>query len=811
MKKTLLLFLLISSLFAISKPYSVTFKLDMTNYTGSFTTPEVNGTFNSWCGASCNPMSDPDGDGIWEATVMIPAGSHQYKFALDNWSFQENLTPGSACTQSTGSFTNRVINVTSNTVLPAVCWSSCVSCASGPTSKMVTFKVDMADYTGPAYTGVFLNGSFNGWCGVCNPMTLQGNNVWTLSIPLTADSIEYKFTLDGWNGQEALAAGTSCTKTLFGFTNRFAELLGDTVLNEVCWNQCTDCVGIPSTVNVTFKVNMNNYTGLYSTVNLNGNFNGWCGACAPMADPDGDGIYELTVNVPTSGIEFKYSVDGWTDQETLTPGSPCTITIGGFTNRFLMPTQNTILSPVCWASCSNCSTGGNYDLDFLVNMSAECAYDSVDVAIDQGGWMAHTMNPTGNGSFATKVSLPQGMVSYKFRRWIGGTVVWESISNRTTNLTANSVLPEVCFNSVSACDPIPLISSITKVGNPKTYKVNFTAPAGQLYALQLKGPSDVNWTTPKTWSSAATTNTNFQAKVFSGETNVRIGVRNNGIWTYSCEESFTSDCKPMSVAAIQLIAPFCEGDSAQLKVVANGGFKAKTYAWSNGKTTRYIYGQQGQTYTVVVTDQAGCQDSATVTVSTVNTTYTPKSFTLVKPNAVSFSGSWTAPTLASGVSIVGYRMAYRNAALGGTWTNTPLSSGTTATVNFTGSGRPSGNYEFTVFTRVNDNGTIYNTQYACPIRRFYNGSGAKWDGDSEAELASGIRIYPNPTQSLVQIQSKSGIQSIELCDLNGKRLMQKQSGGNLEDSFTLENFANGVYLVRVLTEDEVFTERINKQ
>ena len=65
MKKTLLLFLLISSLFAISQPYSVTFKLDMTNYTGSFTTPEVNGTFNSWCGAACNPMSDPDGDGIW--------------------------------------------------------------------------------------------------------------------------------------------------------------------------------------------------------------------------------------------------------------------------------------------------------------------------------------------------------------------------------------------------------------------------------------------------------------------------------------------------------------------------------------------------------------------------------------------------------------------------------------------------------------------------------------------------------------------------------------------------------------------------
>ena len=31
----------------------VTFKLNMTNVTEPFTTPELNGTFNSWCG-NCN-------------------------------------------------------------------------------------------------------------------------------------------------------------------------------------------------------------------------------------------------------------------------------------------------------------------------------------------------------------------------------------------------------------------------------------------------------------------------------------------------------------------------------------------------------------------------------------------------------------------------------------------------------------------------------------------------------------------------------------------------------------------------------------
>jgi len=38
---------------------NVTFQVDMNDYTGTFTTPEVNGTFNSRCG-NCNAMSEPD-------------------------------------------------------------------------------------------------------------------------------------------------------------------------------------------------------------------------------------------------------------------------------------------------------------------------------------------------------------------------------------------------------------------------------------------------------------------------------------------------------------------------------------------------------------------------------------------------------------------------------------------------------------------------------------------------------------------------------------------------------------------------------
>ena len=62
--------------------------------------------------------------------------------------------------------------------------------------------------------GVFVNGSFNGWCGNCNPMDdSDGDGVWTVTLPLTQDSIEYKLTVDGWNDQENFPGG-SCTKTV---------------------------------------------------------------------------------------------------------------------------------------------------------------------------------------------------------------------------------------------------------------------------------------------------------------------------------------------------------------------------------------------------------------------------------------------------------------------------------------------------------------------------------------------------------------------------------------------------------------------
>ena len=126
MKKRIYLFFLLLTTFMGAKAFNVTFRVDMNGVSG-FTTPEVNGTFNGWCG-NCNPMTDANADGIWEATLNLPAGSYEYKFSYDYWAGQENLTPGSACTITNFGLTNRVIDVSAATTLPALCWESCGAC-----------------------------------------------------------------------------------------------------------------------------------------------------------------------------------------------------------------------------------------------------------------------------------------------------------------------------------------------------------------------------------------------------------------------------------------------------------------------------------------------------------------------------------------------------------------------------------------------------------------------------------------------------------------------------------------------------------
>ena len=121
--------MIVSNTNQVNDSVNITFKVDMSQVSDPFTSPELNGTFNSWCG-NCNAMSDFDGDNVWDVTVKLHSGDTiEYKYSADSWAIQETNNPSGSCTNGDQNFTNRILVIPYNDfALDKVCWGSCDSC-----------------------------------------------------------------------------------------------------------------------------------------------------------------------------------------------------------------------------------------------------------------------------------------------------------------------------------------------------------------------------------------------------------------------------------------------------------------------------------------------------------------------------------------------------------------------------------------------------------------------------------------------------------------------------------------------------------
>ena len=226
-----------------------------------------------------------------------------------------------------------------------------------------TFNVDMT-CAPEGFENVFVTGPWCGWCAndTYNTMTdPDGDGVYTVEVADLEGLVEYKYAINGFADQENLindmVDGATCAPVTdySGYANRTMD--AGSVANDyygTCDGTCNDTPPPPGGT-VLFRVDMSEYAGTYGTVNLNGSFNGWCGACATMIDDDGDMVFELPVDLPGGTVEYKFTLDGWTAQEEFTDGDPCTSTIDGYINRTLDVTGDLDLPVVCYNQCTACN------------------------------------------------------------------------------------------------------------------------------------------------------------------------------------------------------------------------------------------------------------------------------------------------------------------------------------------------------------------------------------------------------------------------------------------------------------------------
>lgn len=107
---------------------NVTFQVDMSQVLDPFNIPEINGTFNNWCG-DCDQMNDLNGDNIWEIQIsLIPGDTVEFKYSADGYLLTEPLNSNESCTNGNVDSTNRFFIVPLTNIVVSSCWGSCEPC-----------------------------------------------------------------------------------------------------------------------------------------------------------------------------------------------------------------------------------------------------------------------------------------------------------------------------------------------------------------------------------------------------------------------------------------------------------------------------------------------------------------------------------------------------------------------------------------------------------------------------------------------------------------------------------------------------------
>jgi len=123
-------------------------------------------------------------------------------------------------------------------------------------SVQVTFSVDMKNEL-IDNAGVLVGGSWNSWMSWVNPVPmLPIGSVYSATIKVPEGSrFDYKFK----NGNTWESISGSCTSSVTD--DRQLQLAGsNVVLDAVCFNNCSACEEQTDSVEITFRVNMQNET-----------------------------------------------------------------------------------------------------------------------------------------------------------------------------------------------------------------------------------------------------------------------------------------------------------------------------------------------------------------------------------------------------------------------------------------------------------------------------------------------------------------------------------------------------------------------
>ncbi|MBA3663655.1 MAG: T9SS type A sorting domain-containing protein [Bacteroidetes bacterium] len=303
-----------------------------------------------------------------------------------------------------------------------------------------------------------------------------------------------------------------------------------------------------------------------------------------------------------------------------------------------------------------------------------------------------------------------------------------------------------------------------------------------------------------------------------------------------------------TVNVVATPSTLCNG-SGSVSISANG---ASSYSWNTGASTSSISVSPTVTtvYTVVGTNSTGCSSTKTVSVPVgtgptvtiaagTGTVCSGGSTGLTASGAATYT--WNTGSNASAIAVTPsttttYSVSGSNGGCAGTGTVT-IFVNSLPTVNISAaqptvctngptvalSGSPSGgvytgpNVSQGFFTPGATAGT-FNPGYAVSSTVTGCSNSATTTivvsictGVNERSVLNGLSVYPNPTQGELTIQLSNGaLKDVEVLDLTGRIILSNSSS---KDKITLNisNLANGIYFVKIQSNNAVEIIKVVKQ
>jgi hypothetical protein len=253
--------------------------------------------------------------------------------------------------------------------------------------------------------------------------------------------------------------------------------------------------------------------------------------------------------------------------------------------------------------------------------------------------------------------------------------------------------------------------------------------------------------------------------------------------THTC--SFTIEVLPAMAVVLDGDNITCNGEAnGKLSAEVTGGSQGYNYLWSNGATTQSINDLTPGQYTVSVTDADGCTSQ--------------QSATLTEPTAVA-----SVP-----ISITPETVGQQNGSI-----DTDVTGGTQP-YSYEWQD-PSGN----VISNQQDIGNLAAGVYRLEVTdandcvSLHYFTVQQVSSANQRYLDRAIGLFPNPTSGKVNITFKE-MEALEagiaVFDLNGKLVSNIESANIAAGQYQLDihGQADGVYLVRILVENQVVTKRL---